>query len=259
MLELLAGATAFHFGPGGEAEGLVMAEQSDGGGARLEIHRSSQPSDQDRRLGQNDHCLVVESGACHYGGVLRWRLAGGNLRLVLTKEAATELGLEERDVVVRFSPGPPSEVELSDGLTRLLGVDLDASAYGGMDRTPTEAEATFLDALLPVYLDLDVWLHEDDDGTPWLMVSHDMVVGSHITDTLRADFDGGAVRGGWSPATLNWDSGGRAAYAEIETGPPDGLDLSGLPVTELAEATAQWFANHEQCWPASERARRWQQ
>lgn len=257
MTELHAGAVAFFSDDDLNAEGLVMAEHPDGSGRRLEIQRPLEVDEAERRPGLDQTCLVTESGACHSGGVLRWRLTNDCLQLALTGEAATVLGLD-RHHIATLAAGSPSADDLQAGLTRLLGSKLDASAYGGerRKRETTATERTFLDALLTICPDLDVWLHEDDDGTPWLIASRDFSVERVIHDTLRADFDGTAVKGGWSPACLNWDGGVRADNADIDTGPPDGLDLSGQTPAELAKATAEWFLAHEQRWPA-ERGLRW--
>lgn len=59
--------------------------------------------------------------------------------------------------------------------------------------------------------------------------------------TLRIDFDGNSVRGGVSPANLNWDDGVRAADAGIDTRPPHGLEAVVTTPEEAAELVARWF------------------
>jgi hypothetical protein len=58
--------------------------------------------------------------------------------------------------------------------------------WGGQRKgAPTQAElafATLLNVLVPR---LDYWLHADDDGTPWLLVSLDLIVGRSVRATLR--------------------------------------------------------------------------
>ncbi|GIF75244.1 hypothetical protein [Asanoa siamensis] len=77
---------------------------------------------------------------------------------------------------------------------------------------------------------MDYWLRQDDDRTPWLLVSHDFVVGNAMHDTLRLDFDDAGIRGGWSPANLNWDGEVRAEAADIDTTGPDGINVpAGTP------------------------------
>ncbi|WP_052314579.1 hypothetical protein [Nocardia thailandica] len=111
------------------------------------------------------------------------------------------------------------------------------------DGDPTEAElvfATSLDALFP---GLEYWLHADDDGTPWLLVSLDIVEENAIRGTLRLDFDDHGIRGGWSPANLNWDGGVRAEEGVIDPAEPDSLTFStaGSSVEYLARRAAEWF------------------
>lgn len=106
----------------------------------------------------------------------------------------------------------------------------------------TNAEAEFLAALLldePPYL--DVWTHTNAAGEPWLCVSLSLASGVAVERTLRLDFDGRCIRGGWSPANLNWDSGLPAQEAGIDTRPPDGIEVTGGSPTALAQASRDWF------------------
>lgn len=120
---------------------------------------------------------------------------------------------------------------------------------GGPRSDRTAAEDAFLSLLLDGRPWLDVWLHSDEDGTPWTCVSHDFTVAGGIRDTLRLDFDGGCVLGGWSPANLNWDDGVRARAAGVDVDGLDGLRVTG-PVEDLATAAAQWFDRHMATWEA---------
>jgi hypothetical protein len=128
--------------------------------------------------------------------------------------------------------------------------------WGGCGRTPTEAEAEFvavLDGLVP---GLDYWLLGGDGEAAWLLVSSDFVVGDAVRDTLRLDFDPAGIRGGWSPAFLNWDGDVRADAAGIDTTGPDGIrePAAYRSPAELARVAADWFAAHRRQWPTSERA-----
>lgn len=87
--------------------------------------------------------------------------------------------------------------------------------WGGRHRQPTPAESSFADALNALQPGLDYWLHQDADGIPWLLVSLDFTEANVVHDNLRLDFDGTGIRGGWSPAFLNWDYGVRAGSAGI--------------------------------------------
>lgn len=113
-------------------------------------------------------------------------------------------------------------------------------------RTPEEA--VFLARLLRHRPHLDCWRHTTPDGKPWLIVSRDFVENNVIHDTLRLDFDGRTIKGGWSPAFLNWDDGVPATEAGIDLSPPDGIDLTSDSVEQLAITAAAWFRDHESRW-----------
>ena len=98
----------------------------------------------------------------------------------------------------------------------------DSIDWGGSGRAPTAAELEFAAALEGLLPGLDYWLHADADDVPWLLVSTDFVVAGAVRDTLRLDFDAAGVRGGWSPAFLNWDDGVCAETAGIDVAGPDG-------------------------------------
>lgn len=110
------------------------------------------------------------------------------------------------------------------------------------DREPTEQELEFLDPLLGEFPDLQDWFHRDRDGTPWLMVSYDFVSDAGITATLRLDYDGQTLEGGWSPAYLNWDAGVRAREVPIDTTGPDGLASRPGSASEAVQYARAWLA-----------------
>lgn len=116
--------------------------------------------------------------------------------------------------------------------------------WGGQrDGGPTDAELAFAMSLNTLVAGLDYWLHNDDDGTPWLLVSLDLVEDNAVRDTLRLDFDERGIRGGWSPACLNWDDGVRAEDALINLSEPDGLShaADGASAQDLVRRAAEWF------------------
>lgn len=125
----------------------------------------------------------------------------------------------------------------------------DSDFWGGPRDEPTPAEVEFTDALEErAPMTLDFWLHEDPDGTPWLLVSLTFSggpTGTSVIKTLRLDFDAAGMRGGWSKANLNWDDGVRAEHAKVDFGPPDGIRVDGGKTPrELAQVAADWFAQH---------------
>jgi hypothetical protein len=110
----------------------------------------------------------------------------------------------------------------------------------------TKHEERFLAALMPTFPDGDVWPHEDARG-PWLLISVDIVEGGWIRAVPRLDFDGGSIRGGYSPAALNWDNGVRAANAGVGPQSPGWISLDGSP-EDLAAAAAAWFRDRVRLW-----------
>jgi hypothetical protein len=118
--------------------------------------------------------------------------------------------------------------------------------WSGEDRQPTTAERVFGEALVASQPAIELWLHSDPDGMPWLLASYDFVESGAVVGTLRVDFDESNILGGWSPASLNWDSGVRAREASVDVSPPDGLELvvAGRPVAQLAAAVSEWIRLH---------------
>ena len=84
----------------------------------------------------------------------------------------------------------------------------------------------------------------DADGALWLCISRGYVEGGAIRRTLRLDYDGSSLRGGWSPACLNWDDGVRATDAGVETSTGDGLSADVSDPAEAAEIAGRWFDAH---------------
>jgi hypothetical protein len=112
------------------------------------------------------------------------------------------------------------------------------------DVEPTAKESAFFAELARQVPDVQDWYHQDDDGILWMVASYDFAQGSQIRETLRLDYDGQSLRGGWSPSCLNWDDGVRADDALIDTTSPGGLRLDCVgPTADAAEAAA-WFRRH---------------
>jgi hypothetical protein len=113
-------------------------------------------------------------------------------------------------------------------------------------RNPTPSEYEFVRSLLSQVEDLQDWYHNDADGAPWLMVSYDFTNAGWITGTLRLDFDGARLVGGWSPAALNWDAEMRAEDAGIVIQEPEGLSVAVSSPSQAADVAARWFRLHIQ-------------
>ncbi|MFJ8690974.1 hypothetical protein [Micromonospora wenchangensis] len=121
------------------------------------------------------------------------------------------------------------------------------------DTEPTAEETAFFVELARHIPDVQDWYHQDDGGTLWMTASYDFVQGNQIYQTLRLDYDGKCLRGGWSPSCLNWDDGVRADEAMVDTAGPDGLRLGSVdPITDAAAAVA-WFRRHLDHWQAQPR------
>ena len=98
---------------------VVLAEHSDGTGARLEIQRALLFDEQDRSLGQDTYCLCTEAGAVCYGGVVSWRIVDNALNIVLDATAAKTLGVTG-GYVIDIEASPETRSVLKDGLERVL-------------------------------------------------------------------------------------------------------------------------------------------
>jgi hypothetical protein len=109
---------------------------------------------------------------------------------------------------------------------------------------PTPDEQAFFRLLSSRVDGIQDWYHEDADGTPWVTASYDYLSGDGVRATLRVDYDGESLLGGWSPSCLNWDDGVRARDAQIDTGPPDGIERSIGSYEEAAAVAAEWFLAH---------------
>jgi len=94
--------------------------------------------------------------------------------------------------------------------------------------------------------DTQVWIHESEGIGAWLLVSLDLVKDNVVERTLRLDFDGTGIAGGWSPSALNWDDGVPATEAGIDVQEPDGIlvrSRAGSPVA-LGSLAGDWFEKH---------------
>jgi hypothetical protein len=97
---------------------VVLAEQPDGGGQRLEVQLALSFDEQDASQGMDTYCLSTEEGRTFYGGVLGWSVDDSRLELRLTAEAAGALGVENGFLV----DIPQGKLELlREGLKRVLG------------------------------------------------------------------------------------------------------------------------------------------
>lgn len=97
---------------------VVLAEDEDGGGDRLELQRAFAFDEQDRRLGHDTYCVCTEDGATSYGGVSGWSLASGRLAIRFDDTAAAVFGARGFAIAVAAA----DHAELVAGLARVLGL-----------------------------------------------------------------------------------------------------------------------------------------
>lgn len=103
---------------------VVMAERADGSGRRLEIQRALTFDKQARGLGMDTYCLVTESGATHYGGVVAVSLKDALLTVQLDEAAAEALDAKRFEIAIT---GDETTIEeLRAGLARVLETALGA-------------------------------------------------------------------------------------------------------------------------------------
>lgn len=98
---------------------VVLAENDDGSGERLELQRALSFDAADIESGMDTYCLVVSSGASHYGGVLKWDVEECSLALTFDEVAAKELGVEQA-VKIDLKVEASDVSMLRGGLQRVL-------------------------------------------------------------------------------------------------------------------------------------------
>lgn len=74
---------------------VALAENRDGSGARLEFQKALSFDEADIGAGMDTYCLVLGSGATHYGGIKDWVIQNHRLTVQLDAAAAEELGLSQ--------------------------------------------------------------------------------------------------------------------------------------------------------------------
>jgi hypothetical protein len=101
-----------------DCEILVIAEDPQSTDGVLEVQRAFEFDEQDRQLGQDTYCLVVNAGPVHYGGVERWNATDGGVRVQLTPECAADLGIDTELEI--HLPDPEHHAQVVDAFARLL-------------------------------------------------------------------------------------------------------------------------------------------
>jgi hypothetical protein len=103
-------------------EAVILTEDADGDGLRLELQRGLKYTEQDRRLGLDTYCLVTHTGATVYGGVRSYTLEGSSLTMRLEPIAYDTLGVpEEFTILLETDPATLEKVRLA--MVSILGTE----------------------------------------------------------------------------------------------------------------------------------------
>jgi hypothetical protein len=111
---------------------VIMAEETDGSGNRIELQRALEFDEQDYALGQDTYCTYLDDGACEYGGIRKCVLNHNELLLEFSAETALTLGLDEQ-VVVQLEVDPKSLDEIRGGIVRIFQGDREPPILAGFE------------------------------------------------------------------------------------------------------------------------------
>jgi hypothetical protein len=95
---------------------MLVAENPDGSGQRLEIQRAMTLDERHESADLDTYCICTETGATHYGGILSYVIQDGSLKISLDRDASAELGVGGFDI--SFAPARTAAV--GSALARLL-------------------------------------------------------------------------------------------------------------------------------------------
>lgn len=99
---------------------VVLAENPNGSGIRVEIHRAITFDYSDRNTGMDTYCLCTEWGATHYGGVSCWEMDNNSLRIYLNAETCRVLNVEN-GFEIDFCLSIQEREHLLNSLVRVFG------------------------------------------------------------------------------------------------------------------------------------------
>jgi len=111
---------------------VIMAEETDGSGNRIELQRALEFDERDYALGQDTYCTYLDDGACEYGGIRKCVLNHNELLLEFSAETALTLGLDEQ-VVVQLEVDPKSLDETRGGIVRIFQGDREPPILAGFE------------------------------------------------------------------------------------------------------------------------------
>ena len=125
-LRFIATAVAYRQDPEVEAEYLVVAEDAGGRGRTVEVQRSlSGDTDDDRSLGLDGHCVVIDCGPTSYRCVARWAVAQSTVVIRLTNAGRDELGV----TTIRIEVPEESASATASALQRLVDDGPEVEAF----------------------------------------------------------------------------------------------------------------------------------
>jgi hypothetical protein len=111
---------------------VVMAEEPDGSGNRIELQRALEFDEQDRSLGMDTYCTYVADGACQYGGIRKCVLNGNELLLEIASETASALGVHKQ-LVLQLDVDSPSLDQVRVGILRIFDDDREPPVLIGFE------------------------------------------------------------------------------------------------------------------------------
>ena len=111
---------------------VVMAEETDGSGNRIELQRALEFDEQDHSLGMDTYCTCLADGACQYGGIRKCVLNGNDLLLEFASETASTLGVHEQ-LVVQLDVDSPSLDQVRAGILRIFEGDREPPVLIGFE------------------------------------------------------------------------------------------------------------------------------
>jgi hypothetical protein len=100
---------------------IVLADQADSPRHYLELQRSLEHDEQDAALGMDTYCVVTDTGATHYGGIVSCVLTDDSLVLAFSEEAENALGLKGYRIILALSAS--DRALLRSGLIKLFDQD----------------------------------------------------------------------------------------------------------------------------------------
>lgn len=101
---------------------VVLAEEADGSGERIELQRALEFDEQDYSLGLDTYCTCLANGACEYGGIRKCVLNRNELMLEFSSATASTLGIAQH-ILVQLEVDSASLDQVRAGIQRVFDGD----------------------------------------------------------------------------------------------------------------------------------------